>query len=93
MAVRAKVDLPVCLSPIISSLCPWATGNKQSITRYPVEILNSRLDRFIISGIFDSRYISFISSEVAVWAGVFLYASEIIVLTEGPICLHGRCIA
>jgi hypothetical protein len=47
---KANVDLPVCLSPIISSLCPIAIGNKQSTILNPVAILSKRLDLEIIFG-------------------------------------------
>jgi len=34
--VKAIEVLPVCLLPIINSLCPLPIGNKQSITKIPV---------------------------------------------------------
>lgn len=45
-----KDDLPDWRSPIISSLCPLATGNRTSITRRPVHIDDVRLDRTRIEG-------------------------------------------
>jgi hypothetical protein len=45
-----KVFLSVCLSPIISSLCPYATGNKTSTNLNPVHIAINFLDLLWIFG-------------------------------------------
>lgn len=50
MAHIQRNVLPVCLSPITSSLWPRATVNSESIERSPVGMKKSLLEREIILG-------------------------------------------